>query len=169
MSDSFVTSWTVAHQAPLSMGFSRQEYWSGLPVPSFSRDLPDPGIELMSPSLAGIFFITELPWKPKYFCIPLFLLFFISCITLPTLYFIFEIIFQINYLHPTHCFRLYSGGIQTQKAENVLFVTVFLIVSFVCLFFSQFLVYGSTQWFFYFQIVKIINHKGNKYLRDYLV
>ena len=83
----------------------------------------------------NIFFITELPWKPKYFCIPLFLLFFISCITLPTLYFIFEIIFQINYLHPSHCFRLYSGGIQTQKAENVLFVTVFLIVSlFVCFF-----------------------------------
>ena len=39
----FVTPWTVAHQAPPSMGFSRQEYWSGLPFPS-SGDLPDPGI-----------------------------------------------------------------------------------------------------------------------------
>ena len=44
VSDSFVTPWTVAHQAPLPMGFSRQEYWSGLPCPS-PGDLPDPGIE----------------------------------------------------------------------------------------------------------------------------
>ena len=44
----FVTPWTVAHQAPLSMGFSRQEYWSGLPFPS-PDDLPDPGTELMAP------------------------------------------------------------------------------------------------------------------------
>ena len=40
----FATPWTVAHQAPLSMGFSRQEYWRGLPFPS-PRDLPNPGIE----------------------------------------------------------------------------------------------------------------------------
>ena len=54
----FATPWTVAHQAPLSMGFSRQEYWSGLPRPP-PRDLPDPGIKpasLMSPTLAGRFF-----------------------------------------------------------------------------------------------------------------
>ena len=52
------TTWTVAHQAPLSMGFSRQEYWSGLPFPT-PRDLPNPGIEpefLKSPALAGGFF-----------------------------------------------------------------------------------------------------------------
>ena len=42
--------WTVACQAPLSMGFSRQEYWSGLPFPS-PGDLPDPGIEPRSPAL----------------------------------------------------------------------------------------------------------------------
>ena len=45
----FVTRWIVAHQAPLSMGFSRQEYWSGLPFPS-PGDLPDPGIEPRSPA-----------------------------------------------------------------------------------------------------------------------
>ena len=45
-----VTPWTVAHQAPLSMGFPRQEYWSELPFPS-PGDLPDPGTELVSPSL----------------------------------------------------------------------------------------------------------------------
>ena len=45
----FSTPWTVAHQAPLSMGFSRQEYWSGLPFPSLG-DLPDPGIEPRSPA-----------------------------------------------------------------------------------------------------------------------
>ena len=46
----FATLWTVAHQAPLSMGFSRQEYWSGLPFLS-PGDLPDPGIEHRSPTL----------------------------------------------------------------------------------------------------------------------
>ena len=46
----FVTCWTVAHQAPLSMGFFGQEYWSGLPFPS-PRDLPNPGIESESPAL----------------------------------------------------------------------------------------------------------------------
>ena len=54
----FVTLWTVAHWAPLSMGFSRQEYWSGLPCPP-PGDLPDPEIEptsLTSPALAGGFF-----------------------------------------------------------------------------------------------------------------
>ena len=57
----FVTLWTVAHQTPLSMGFSRQEYWSGLPCPSPGH-LPDPGIEptsLTSPALAGGFFTTS--------------------------------------------------------------------------------------------------------------
>ena len=52
MFDPFVTPWTVAHQAPLSMGFPRQEYWSGLPFPP-PGDLPDPGIEPGSPALAG--------------------------------------------------------------------------------------------------------------------
>ena len=56
----FVTPWTVARQAPLSMGFSRQEYWSGLPFPT-SADLPDPGIEPESPALAGRFLTTEPP------------------------------------------------------------------------------------------------------------
>ena len=46
----FATPWTVAYQAPLFMGFSRQEYWSGLPFPS-PGDLPDPGIEPGSPAL----------------------------------------------------------------------------------------------------------------------
>ena len=50
MSDSFAISWTVAHQALPSMGFSRKEYWSGLPFPS-PGDLPDPGIEPVSPVL----------------------------------------------------------------------------------------------------------------------
>ena len=62
----FVTPWTVAHQDPLSMGFSRQEYWSGLPCPP-PGVLPNPGIEpvsLTSPALAGGFFATSANWKP---------------------------------------------------------------------------------------------------------
>ena len=61
------TPWTAAHQAPLSMGFSRQEYWSGLPFPPLGY-LPDTGIKLMfpaAPGLTGIFFTTEPPRSPK--------------------------------------------------------------------------------------------------------
>ena len=63
MSDSFATPWTVTHQAPLSTGFSRQEYWSELPFSS-PGDILDPGIKPMSPALAGRFFTTEPPGKP---------------------------------------------------------------------------------------------------------
>ena len=57
------TPWTVAHQAPLSMEFSRQEYWSGLPFPS-PGDLPDPGIKPRSPSLQADTLPSEPPGKP---------------------------------------------------------------------------------------------------------
>ena len=65
MSGSFVTSGTAAHQAPPSMGFPRQEYWSGLPFPP-PGDLHDPGIKPLSPgpAVAGRFLKTEPPGKP---------------------------------------------------------------------------------------------------------
>ena len=62
-----VTSWTVTHQTPLSMGFSRQDYWSGLPCP-LPGDLPDPGIvpmSLVSPALVGRFFTISAPWEAR--------------------------------------------------------------------------------------------------------
>ena len=58
----FATPWTVAHQASPSMGFSRQEYWSGLPFPS-PGDLPDPGIEPRSPALEADTLTSEPPGK----------------------------------------------------------------------------------------------------------
>ena len=61
----FVTPWTVAHPAPLSMEFSRQEYWSELAL-STPGDLPHPRIEPVSPALAGEFFTTAPPGKPNY-------------------------------------------------------------------------------------------------------
>ena len=60
-----VTLWTVARQAPRSMGFSRKEYWSGLPCPP-PGDLPNAGIKpvsLMSPALAGVFFKISTAWE----------------------------------------------------------------------------------------------------------
>ena len=57
------TPWTIAHEAPLSVEFSRQEYWCGSPFPS-PGDLPNPGTEFVSPALAGGFFTTDLPGKP---------------------------------------------------------------------------------------------------------
>ena len=59
----FVTPWTIAYQAPLSMGFSRQEYWSGLPFPS-PGDLPNSGIEPESPALQADALPSEPPGKP---------------------------------------------------------------------------------------------------------
>ena len=65
----FVNPWTVGCHAPLSMEFSRQEDWSGLPFPT-PGDLTDPGIKptsLASPALAGRFLTTESPGKPLYY------------------------------------------------------------------------------------------------------
>ena len=65
----FVTTWTVAHQVPLSMGFPRQGHWSELPFPHLG-DLPDPGIEPVSPvspALAGKFFTTESSRKHMHY------------------------------------------------------------------------------------------------------
>ena len=59
-----MTLWTVAHQAPPSMGFSRQEYWSGLPFPS-PGDLSNPGIKPGSPALQADALTSEPPGKPK--------------------------------------------------------------------------------------------------------
>ena len=66
----FVTPWTVARQAPLSVGFSRQEYCSGLSCPPLGN-LPNPGIEptsLASPALAGRFFTTVDTWETQLWC-----------------------------------------------------------------------------------------------------
>ena len=71
---SCLTAWTVAHQAPLSMGFSRQEYWSELPFPP-PGDLPNPGIELVSlvsPALAGGFFTISMTWEAHRMVVLLF-------------------------------------------------------------------------------------------------
>ena len=60
-----VILWTVACQAPLSVGFPKQEYWGGLPFP-FLGDLPDPGMELMSPAFVGRFFTIEPPGNHEF-------------------------------------------------------------------------------------------------------
>ena len=67
----FVTLWTIALKAPLSMGFSRQKYWSGLPFPP-PGDLPDPKTEpgsLLSPAFAGRFFKGRATWEASGMCI----------------------------------------------------------------------------------------------------
>ena len=60
----FEASWTAAHQVSLCLGFSRQEYWSGLPFPS-PGDLPNPGIEPGFSALAGRFFTTSNTWEAQ--------------------------------------------------------------------------------------------------------
>ena len=71
----FATPWMVAYQAPLSMGFSKQEYWSGLPFPS-PGDLPDPGIEPGSPSFQADAVTSEPPGKPNSLAFSLQFFFF---------------------------------------------------------------------------------------------
>ena len=66
----FAIPWTVASQAPLSMEFSRQEYWSGLPFPS-PGDRPNPGIKPRSPALQADALPSELPGKPQHYQISL--------------------------------------------------------------------------------------------------
>ena len=68
LSDSFATPWTVAPQVPLSVGFLRQECWSGLQFPP-PGDLPDPGLEPASAVLAGGSFTTEPPGKPSVYAL----------------------------------------------------------------------------------------------------
>ena len=65
MSSTLVTPWAVAYLATLSVGFPRQKYWSGLPFP-LPGALSNPGMEPVSPALAGRFFTTESPGKPHY-------------------------------------------------------------------------------------------------------
>ena len=60
----FETPWTVAYQAPPSMGFSRQEYWSGVPFPS-PGDLPNPRLEPRSPALQADAFLSQPPGRPR--------------------------------------------------------------------------------------------------------
>ena len=88
------TPWTVAHQAPPYMGFSRQEYWSGLPFPS-PGDLPDPGIEPRSPSLQAD--------------------------ALPYAYIFYSCIFSIDYeLNPVLCWWTGKlGGLQSMGSQRV--------------------------------------------------
>ena len=64
----FAPPWTIAYQVPLSVKFSKQGYWSGLPFPP-PGDHPDPGIKSASPALAGRFFTIIPPAKPIFICI----------------------------------------------------------------------------------------------------
>ena len=87
VSSSFAAPWTVAHQAPLSMGVSRQECWSGLPFPP-PGDLPNPGMEHMSPmspALVGVFFTTVPPGRIPVVtylikCLLMFVRLMLSCL-----------------------------------------------------------------------------------------
>ena len=111
MSNSFVVSWTIALQAPLSMGFPRQEYWSGLPFPS-PGDPPDPGMEPMSRALAGRFFTTEPLGKPNNVNNTDVKLAFVA---------IFECTIQWYWLHAQWCANIitdYSQNFSSPWAEN---------------------------------------------------
>ena len=102
----FVTPWTVAHQAPLSMKFSRQEYWCGLPFPS-PGDLPNPGIaptSLASLALAGRFFTPTAMWEAHFYFLYVSLICPISLLLFPSL---------ISY---TSCFSLFQGKVTSSLA-----------------------------------------------------
>ena len=93
----FAAPWTAAYQAPLSMGFSRQGYWSGLPLPS-PGDLPDPGVEPRSPTLQADALTSEPPGKPE---LPYFGL--ISC-TAQMCPRVFRFVF-VSFDEPRYCLK----------------------------------------------------------------
>ena len=93
----FATPWTVAHQAPLSMGFSRQEHWSGLPFPSLG-DLPNLGIEPRSPALQADALSSEPPGK------------------LPLVSFKKKIVYLFGF---SNCFRRQLSPYAEERAENL--------------------------------------------------
>ena len=82
MFDTFATPCTVVCQAPLSIGFPRQEYWSGLPFPSLG-DLPHPGIELGSTALQADSLSSEPPGKPSIICYSLIPYLYVAYETFP--------------------------------------------------------------------------------------
>ena len=98
MSDSFVTPWTVAHWAPLSMGFPRQEYWSRLPFPS-PGDLPNSGIEPMSPAWQAL--TTEVPGKLKICHLYSLYLALFACGEILTVFLFHETVYE-KYCFPLH-------------------------------------------------------------------
>ena len=102
MSNSFATPWTVARQAPLLMGFPRQEYWSGLPFPS-PGDLPDPGIKPTSlgpPALAGGFFTIEPAGENHMYILSIYMGSLYLCV------YIYLIVCLIDQSYLTLCYPL---------------------------------------------------------------
>ena len=98
------TPWAVTHKSPLSMGFSRQEYRSGLLFPP-PGDLPYPGLKPASPALASVFFTTEPPGKPIFYCIWIYLYQLAICFLICPissqlcLFFLISCPFWINYFY----------------------------------------------------------------------
>ena len=110
----FAILWTVAPQAPLSMGLGRQEYWSELPFPH-PEDFLDPGIKptsFGSPALAGGFFTTELPGKPN------------MCLATPLIRFSHQSVSQLHHSHQSGTYFTISAGIVQTHQESVVYIRV---------------------------------------------
>ena len=132
-----MTPWTVPHQAPLSLGFSRQEYWSRLTFPP-PGDLLDPGIEPMSPALAGEFFTTEPLEKPYSHILPVTRITHMVLSVERLLRAVWEAVSQAEVLSKTtatpksswnsqlwHCAAFSSQ----QSQEFILLIYIFIIIS----------------------------------------
>ena len=130
----FVTPWTVAYQAPLSMEFSRQEYWSGLPFPS-PGDLPDPGNEPGSPTLQADALPSEPPEKPLGVCLLVWLL---SSVLVPLFILPFFFLFSFcECMWVYWCFCLFSFTICFRVfSVHSLFVCLCVFFPFFFLFLS---------------------------------
>ena len=109
----FVTLWTLAHQAPSSVGFPRQAYWNGLPF-SYPGDLPDPGIELRS-LLQAYSLPSEPPGNPIYEILPYIRYIYIY------MYILFQILFNYRLLQDTeYSFLCYTLG----SCLSILYIVV---------------------------------------------
>ena len=140
----FATPWTVAYQAPLSMRFSRQGYWSGLPFSS-PGDLPNPGIELVFPALQADALPSEPPGSPIYMCVCVCVC---VCIHIHTHIYMYIYIFTIvqkNTWIPFKILKFYFSFFL--KENNQLFFTSFSV--------------GCLHWFFH-HIYSFLNYQLEK-------
>ena len=128
----FVTLWAVAYQAPLSMGFSRKEYWSGLLFPS-PGDLSNPGIEPGSPALQADSLLTEL--HSCIFSILVSRLFICNSILFSRFWFIFTITFLNSFSGrlPISSALVLFGGLLSCSFTCWVFLCLFILIRLLCL------------------------------------
>ena len=119
-----LTTWTIAHQAPLFMGIFSQEYWHELPFP-LPGDLSNPGIESTPPALAARFFTTELPGKPHMY-MQMHLFIYILYIVMTTSVHVYLYIYTLS----RYVYYIFIVSMYAKEIYNILYLVLLLYIRF---------------------------------------